>query len=137
MDGSCIFIFSLDFSLELLVHIFNPLLNILSRCCISLSEDQDVVMGIPQNMWCYYIKVYCLFTLQSRDEQSDCVQQGQIRTLFPSISFLHNHLVCCPYVSALYNFHYARDKKRKNKIRTFVFQYTGWKLHIPLLHTFL
>lgn len=45
MDSSYIFIFSLDFSLELLVHIFSPLLNIY----ISLSKDHDIVMGIPQN----------------------------------------------------------------------------------------
>lgn len=50
MDGFCIFIFSLDFSFELLVHISNPLLNILSRCCVSLSKDQDIVLGIPQNV---------------------------------------------------------------------------------------
>lgn len=47
IDESSIFILSLDFSLELLAHIFNPLLNILSRY-ISFSKDQDVIMGIPQ-----------------------------------------------------------------------------------------
>lgn len=43
------FYLQLNFSFELLVHIFNTLLNILSRC-ISLSKGREVVMGILQNV---------------------------------------------------------------------------------------
>lgn len=67
--------------------------------------------------------------MQSSDEQSDYVPQGQIKTQYP-ILFLYNILASSSHV---YHFHIAKDKKGRTSMRilVLVFQYIGWILHIP------